>query len=213
MKRMIVQTCLAAMALAGAASGAEAARYIKVAFETNPVPYYRAVNPPAPPFVEQYQKVLTGELLFDTAAANASHQLSFGGDATQPRTFVQYTASSLYLFQDGTGEDRGITASFTPVNLSAAPFTATLTMGSFSAYFPQQSNLGFPALTGGSLATLTVTGFDSEEMLAPYLRWSEASASPAPEPASWAMMLGGFGLIGAALRNARRPRRVVQQLV
>jgi len=28
--------------------------------------------------------------------------------------------------------------------------------------------------------------------------------SPAPEPASWAMMLGGFGLIGGALRSRRR---------
>jgi len=29
-------------------------------------------------------------------------------------------------------------------------------------------------------------------------------AAPAPEPASWAMMLGGFGLVGGALRTARR---------
>jgi len=29
-------------------------------------------------------------------------------------------------------------------------------------------------------------------------------ATPAPEPASWAMMLGGFGLIGGAMRMRRR---------
>jgi hypothetical protein len=29
-------------------------------------------------------------------------------------------------------------------------------------------------------------------------------AGAVPEPASWAMMLGGFGLVGAALRNRRR---------
>jgi len=28
--------------------------------------------------------------------------------------------------------------------------------------------------------------------------------SPAPEPASWAMMLGGFGMVGGALRNRRK---------
>jgi len=33
------------------------------------------------------------------------------------------------------------------------------------------------------------------------------SATPAPEPTSWAMMLGGFGLIGAALRAAKRAGR------
>jgi len=35
---------------------------------------------------------------------------------------------------------------------------------------------------------------------------SFAAASPAPEPASWAMMLGGFGLLGASLRAQRRAR-------
>jgi len=37
-------------------------------------------------------------------------------------------------------------------------------------------------------------------------RVSFAAASPAPEPASWAMMLGGFGLLGASLRAQRRTR-------
>jgi hypothetical protein len=36
--------------------------------------------------------------------------------------------------------------------------------------------------------------------------YSEATAGGVPEPASWAMMLGGFGLIGAAMR--RRQVRV-----
>ncbi|MEM8918026.1 MAG: PEPxxWA-CTERM sorting domain-containing protein [Pseudomonadota bacterium] len=31
-----------------------------------------------------------------------------------------------------------------------------------------------------------------------------ASASPTPEPGSWAMMIGGFGLIGGAMRRRRR---------
>jgi len=32
----------------------------------------------------------------------------------------------------------------------------------------------------------------------------DVSAAPAPEPASWAMMLGGFGLIGGAMRSRRK---------
>ncbi|HWI87409.1 MAG TPA: PEPxxWA-CTERM sorting domain-containing protein, partial [Sphingomonas sp.] len=28
--------------------------------------------------------------------------------------------------------------------------------------------------------------------------------SPTPEPASWAMMVGGFGAIGGAMRNRKR---------
>ena len=32
----------------------------------------------------------------------------------------------------------------------------------------------------------------------------DGTASPAPEPASWAMMVGGFGLIGGAMRSRRK---------
>lgn len=31
-----------------------------------------------------------------------------------------------------------------------------------------------------------------------------ASASPTPEPGSWAMMIGGFGLVGGAMRRRRK---------
>jgi len=33
-------------------------------------------------------------------------------------------------------------------------------------------------------------------------------AAPIPEPASWALMIGGFGLLGANLRRARRTTRI-----
>jgi hypothetical protein len=32
----------------------------------------------------------------------------------------------------------------------------------------------------------------------------DGASSPAPEPASWAMMVGGFGLIGGAMRSRRK---------
>jgi hypothetical protein len=207
MMRKVVQGCLAAMVAALVARGAEAARYIKVEFTTNEVPYYRLTNPPVPPFVEQYEKVLVGELLFDTQAANSGNQLSFGGTASSPGTFVQFSNASIYLFQPGGGEDRAISASFTPVDLSAPSFVGTLTSGSFSAYFHNSSHFSLPALTGGSLHSLTFTGFDSDETLTPYIHWSEGAASPAPEPSSWAMLVAGFGLIGAILRYRPLSRR------
>ena len=33
-----------------------------------------------------------------------------------------------------------------------------------------------------------------------------------PEPASWAMLVGGMGLVGAALRRGRRSRRGAKRL-
>jgi hypothetical protein len=34
--------------------------------------------------------------------------------------------------------------------------------------------------------------------------FSADSAAPTPEPAAWALMIGGFGLAGAAMRRRRR---------
>jgi hypothetical protein len=33
------------------------------------------------------------------------------------------------------------------------------------------------------------------------------SASAVPEPATWAMMIGGFGMVGGSMRSARRKQR------
>jgi hypothetical protein len=42
---------------------------------------------------------------------------------------------------------------------------------------------------------------DYEHVLPGTWRVTITEASPAPEPASWAMMVGGFGLVGGALRG------------
>ncbi len=34
--------------------------------------------------------------------------------------------------------------------------------------------------------------------------WDDESVASVPEPASWALMLGGFGLVGGAMRSQRR---------
>lgn len=58
--------------------------------------------------------------------------------------------------------------------------------GTFLYYAADNSNYSFAALTG---ETLTIT-----------------LAGGVPEPASWAMLIAGFGLVGTAMR--RRPARV-----
>ena len=40
--------------------------------------------------------------------------------------------------------------------------------------------------------------------LIPYMRMSTDASAAVPEPASWAMMLGGFGLVGGALRSRQK---------
>jgi len=68
-------------------------------------------------------------------------------------------------------------------------------------------------------AAAIVVGNDGRTIVNGFLNdtaWSEAlyanelasfatlPSSPAPEPASWAMMVGGFGLVGGALRNRKK---------
>jgi hypothetical protein len=54
-----------------------------------------------------------------------------------------------------------------------------------------------PSLHGGAYALLSDTGFDQDFVVG------------VPEPATWAMMIIGFGAIGLALRNHRRRTTVV----
>jgi hypothetical protein len=39
--------------------------------------------------------------------------------------------------------------------------------------------------------------------------WDDANVGSVPEPASWALMLGGFGLMGGAMRSQRRSKGVL----
>jgi hypothetical protein len=70
-----------------------------------------------------------------------------------------------------------------------------------------QTDFG-PAYVDASNAGLTYTDFEMinnsvENWMSPP-HYQLLSGSPAPEPASWAMMLGGFGLIGGMLRSRRK---------
>lgn len=80
--------------------------------------------------------------------------------------------------------------------------------------------LGFVSTTGMQSLTISVPGFPTDgltpEQIQAYFQWPTANniilgqspqdAPPpaVPEPASWALMLAGFGLVGGALRGRRR---------
>jgi hypothetical protein len=62
---------------------------------------------------------------------------------------------------------------------------------------------GIPILNG-MLNTIEVKGVTSaSDVAATYTGTATFSAAAVPEPASWALMIGGFGLIGAAMRRRR----------
>lgn len=70
---------------------------------------------------------------------------------------------------------------------------------------------GIESVTDGSGNVLSGWTVDSTSQFdyrvaSPLDPQSPPAASPAPEPASWAMMVAGFGLAGAALRRRRMPQ-------
>lgn len=60
---------------------------------------------------------------------------------------------------------------------------------------------GIP-IVAGVLNTIKVTGFTSS-LGGTYSGTATFAAAPIPEAGTWAMMIGGFGLVGAAMRRRR----------
>lgn len=90
-----------------------------------------------------------------------------------------------------------------------AEFTAALPAGVFDnglasaagTYAPLSSNVFFTFQAyslAGSVSRLTFQKVDSASLLPSLTSFAEV-----PEPATWAMMIAGFGLVGAAARRQR----------
>jgi hypothetical protein len=62
-----------------------------------------------------------------------------------------------------------------------------------------QKSISFVAAPGPNVLTFAALG--TSDSLGGYL--DDIALSPVPEPASWAMMIGGLGLAGAAMRRRR----------
>lgn len=79
----------------------------------------------------------------------------------------------------------------------------------------QQSALPSPNMTLYALGTLRYAGFQdtaarltlTTQGIGP-TTFSSIALSAVPEPASWALMIAGFGLLGGALRTTRRTIRI-----
>jgi hypothetical protein len=127
-------------------------------------------------------------------------------------TSVNGTAPSIDVTgYSPTGDNAAGTAGFW-ITYAAGSFQPTLDKSGFRAEFDlagQSANLDFREILFDDNATATVTfgtgetvtfGLGSRDIQTVY---TYTNINAVPEPASWAMMIGGFALAGGALRNRK----------
>lgn len=82
-------------------------------------------------------------------------------------------------------------------------FTLALSDGStVSGSYHGDSGAGFLGFIGSGVTSATITGTDFFAVGDFYVA-KPVSVDAVPEPASWALMIGGFGLVGGALRRRK----------
>jgi hypothetical protein len=199
-KLAVAAICLAVSFLF--ATSAEAARYLKVNFDTLTLRYYETEM-----VGETWRDVywgLTwkGEILIDTMGVQPGDYESFPFQHWYDQKVFSYADNWIYVERLPTPAGQRLDAIFHPVDLTAPSFASTLISGEFIDTYTY-SRYDLTRVTSAPLRSLSIVGFDSDETLTPYANWTSAAAA-IPEPASWAMLVGGFGVIGAMLRRRGR---------
>jgi len=127
------------------------------------------------------------------AGCNGSFQLGFGGTTYSSGGGVYGVGFDLFANQNYDALVTFANGSSTVFTLPTSPFTA------LNAFWGVTSDLGIASIYlghSGQAATDGNTGIDNLEIGA-------KAGGAVPEPAAWALMIGGFGLAGTALRRRR----------
>jgi hypothetical protein len=147
----------------------------------------------------------TGGPVFNrTLAGTPPTALSGVGTAVAYNTFLfSPAASGSYTFLLTS-----TTASYDPfLALYASPFSPGSPLTNILVAnddFTGLTNSGFTtSLVAGTVYTAVITGFDNLDFGTYTL--TIANAAAVPEPATWGMMVAGFGMVGFGLRRRAKP--------
>lgn len=144
----------------------------------------------------------TSEVLFGSSAG-----VSGSGVFTTSDTAMTIGGQTAYAITGITGSVNGL-AITTPVLASYGNYFTT------GPSFLDGSGVKFNLAGGGRVDFFTQSsnGRDRVNTFSPggsfYVTATSSPVAPVPEPASWAMFIGGFGLLGAAMRT-RNTRRAI----
>lgn len=142
---------------------------------------------------------------FGIDAADGTHWVDFGGNGTTGGTLSQtfdtvlnatYTVNYQYRLQQGFDTNTGLRVS---VSTGQSVDAITPLVDSWGAG-PSLVFTGTGSPVTLTFTDITVGGFSSNIGLDAVTLTSDAPGG-VPEPATWAMMVAGFGLMGAAVRG------------
>ena len=142
----------------------------------------------------QGQAVVTGALDAGTSNPNDTFDLTAFNLALENDLGFNWIELSLV----GTG-----TVSFSLLDDSGTTFTSDANGDFIFDLTNGQNRFAFQAVNGQSIAGLSFDVANGGVSSVRQVRISQATA--VPEPATWGMMLVGFGAIGFAMRRKRRP--------
>jgi hypothetical protein len=122
-------------------------------------------------------------------------------------TITFNTAVTAFSVDLGSFYDDGLssTPAGAPSTLYGKDVTVGTAQGSFLVDLNSSQTLKFFGVTSDTAFTsFTITGIGTDATASTVLdnvRFGSASAAAVPEPATWAMMIVGFGMVGAGMRR------------
>jgi len=184
-KFLLSLAVLGALGTAGVASSASAATIVSV-----------GTLPPANPYF-----YLTGGSLPTSSVITANFGATINGPGVSFDDLFEFT-----IPQNGTGSgslSTSFSSSADQLTLSQVLVDGVSRTIVASSGGQSVTATGIP-ISNGVLNTIEVKGVTSSTNdKATFSGTATFNAGAVPEPASWALMIGGFGLVGAAMRRRR----------